>query len=201
MPERPLNPNGKPRITRYQRRSSPPPDKVPPELSPGNVGDLPTTITNKSEIDKVGMGSEVVRLRKAGLTHAEIAIQLGFSTNQISDWLAKYRAMSEEQRLLVHHRSVFNLADNLEETFKDIYDVLERVRGQNADMELKALDRLLKAQERAAVLVEKIELYKENERFKETVLDLLDQEAPGIKAKALKKLSEFKEGVSALRPL
>jgi hypothetical protein len=201
MRDRPLNPNGKPRITKYRRKSTPPPEQVPPELSPGNVGDLPDTIPIKSEIDKSGMGTEVVRLRKAGLTHAEIGIQLGFSQQQVAGWLSKYRSMTEEQRLLVHHRSVFNLADNLEETFKDIYDVLERVRGQNADMELKALDRLLKAQERAAVLVEKIEMYKENERFKETVLDLLDQEAPGIKAKALKKLAEFKEGVSALRPL
>lgn len=201
MRERPLNPNGKPRITRYSQKSTPPPDKVPAHLVPGNTGDLPNIGGAKSEIDKTGMGSEVVRLRKAGLTHADIALQLGFSSQQVSDWLSRYRAMTEEQRLLIHHRSVFNLADNLEETFKDIYDVLERVRGQNADMELKALDRLLKAQERAAMLVEKIELYKENERFKETVLDLLDQEAPGIKAKALKKLSEFKEGVSALRPL
>jgi len=192
-------PNKKP-IGRYLRKA---PATNPPvtAMTLGNTADLPDVVHVKSAIDNTGMGPEIVRLRKNGLTIAEIAQQLGFSVRQVSEWLEKYRGMGEDQKLQVHKRSVFNLADNLEETFKDIYDVLERVKGQNPDMELKALDKLLKAQERAASLVEKIEMYKENERFKEVVLDLLDQEAPGIKAKALKKLSEYKEGIAALRPL
>lgn len=167
--------------------------------------ELPAVGGAKSVIDKLGLGPEVVRLRKAGLTQEEIAIQLSLSRTQVSDWLSKYNNMGVEQRGSVHKRSVFELADRVQDVFEDLYVILEDIRGNteggNRELEVKVLDKVLKAIDMAGNLVEKIEIYKSNERFKEVVLDLLDQEAPGIKAKALRKLSEYKEGISALRPL
>lgn len=153
-------------------------------------------------VEKLGLGPEIVRMRKSGLTYQEIATQLSLDVNHVSNFAARYRNMTEAQRVDVHKRSVFDVAQRLQEVFEDVTEVLSRVRSNNADLEIKAADKLLKCLAMAGDLMEKVQIYEENKRFREIVLDLLDQEAPGIKAKALRRLAEYKsEHLSLLRPL
>lgn len=153
-------------------------------------------------IEKLGLGPEVIRMRKSGLTYSEIATQLSLEVGHVSSFMTRYKSMTEAQRIDVHKRTVFDVAQRLEEVFEDLTEVLNRVRNNNADLEIKAADKLLKCLGMAGDLMEKVQIYEENKRFREIVLDLLDQEAPGIKAKALRRLAEYKsEHLSLLRPL
>jgi hypothetical protein len=191
------------KINQFVSKVFKPAPPTPAGLRISNTDDLPLRGGAGSEIDKLGMGSEVLRLRRSGLTYAEIGQQMGFTVAQVGDWVEKYRnRMSDQQKMIVHQRSIFDMGSRLEEIFQHLDTTLQEIKGSsNRELELKTADRILKAIDLAASLVEKIEMYKENQRFKEVVLDLLDQEAPGIKAKALKQLAQYKEGISALRPL
>lgn len=189
------------RITRWYRAPLPKGATVITEADLPEDLDLPTRNGPFSEIDRIGIGSEIIRLRKEGLTQEEIAKQFNLSRDQIQGWLEKYQKLPPEKKQAVKQRSIFEMSDRLQETFERLEKILIEVQGENRDLEIKVLDKILKAVAQAGVLVEKIELYKANQRFKETVLDLLDQEAPGIRAKALKRLSEYHEGITALRPL
>lgn len=163
--------------------------------------DIPARVP-KGVIEKLGLGPEVVRMRKSGLTYEEIATQLSLEVGHVANFITRYRSMTEAQRIDVHKRTVFDVAQRLEEVFEELTEVLNRVRNNNADLEIKAADKLLKCLGMAGDLMEKVQIYEENKRFREIVLDLLDQEAPGIKAKALRKLAEYKsEHLSLLRPL
>lgn len=162
---------------------------------------LPERNHGGGEIDRLGLGPEIVRLRKAGLTQDEVALELKLSRHQVQHWLEKYNSLEAAAQTKVKTRSIFDMSDRLQETFERLETMLMEIKGENRELEVKILDKILKAIGQAGVLVEKIELYKDNQRFKEVVLELLDQEAPGIKAKALRRLSEHREGIGALRPL
>jgi transcriptional regulator with XRE-family HTH domain len=160
----------------------------------------------QSLIDKLGLGPEVLRLRSAGLSQDEIAQTLKMSRAQIQYWLANYTNLTPAGRASKRGKfgSIFEMGDRLQETFEYLMEKLEELKGTengNAELEVKILDKILKAIAQAGVLVEKIELSKENQRFREVVLDLLDKEAPGIKAKALKRLAEHSSTIALLRPL
>jgi uncharacterized membrane protein YheB (UPF0754 family) len=178
-----------------------------PASDPKTIGmalddlDIPSQVP-RGMIEKLGLGPEVIRMRKSGLTYQDIATQLSLEVGHVSSFIGKYRNMTEAQRVDVHRRSVFDVAQRLQEVFEELTEVLSRVKDNNADLEIKAADKLLKCLSMAGDLMEKVQIYEENKRFREILLDLLDQEAPGIKAKALRKLAEYKsEHLSLLRPL
>lgn len=198
--------NRKPKKLRVKAFFKNKPDSIP-TVTNQSIGqqldtlDLPDRIRN-GVIEKLGLGPEVIRMRKSGLTYNEIATQLSLEVGHVSSFLTRYKSMTEAQRIDVHKRTVFDVAQRLEEVFEDLTEVLNRVRNNNADLEIKAADKLLKCLGMAGDLMEKVQIYEENKRFREIVLDLLDQEAPGIKAKALRRLAEYKsEHLSLLRPL
>jgi transcriptional regulator with XRE-family HTH domain len=153
-------------------------------------------------IDKLGLGPEVLRLRKSGLTLEDIEVQLGIDKNTVSKWLTKYNNLDMDQKKAVQQRSIFGLADRLEENYAELISTLQDViaTGDN-DIKVKVMSEMRQHLKFAMEIMEKLEIIKQNERFKEVVLDLLDQEAPGIKAKALRKLQEHRDAISVLRPM
>lgn len=178
-------------ITRFFKRAVPEPTL-----------DLPVP-KRRSLIDQLGLGPQVVQLRKAGLTAEDIALQLGLKPHQVAQWIWRYRSkLSEEQRLAVHKKSVFDVADRLQEVCDYLYEVLDRVRRKDEDLGVKTSTAIMKSLQMAGDLMEKVQVYEENKRFREVILDLLDKEAPGIKAKAMQRLNEMsKTHVSLLRGL
>jgi len=180
----------------------------PPAYNPvntpqlGNVNQLPIQAGHLSEIDKLGLGPEVIRLRKLGLTHEEIGLQLTLSSQQVSAWLDKYRNLPADQQEEVQKRSIFNLTDRLQESLDSLYGLSTKMKNDlDHGGAVKAEGTILKALTLAGSLIEKLEMQRENDRFRNVILDLLDREAPGIKAKALQELAKYREGISALRPL
>lgn len=176
-------------------------DNTNKDLRVANVtGDGPKI--KRNIIDKLGLGPEVLRLSKAGLTYGDISVQLSLDKSTISEWLTRYNRMTPEDRKPIEARSIFNLAERLQETYAELISTLEDVKlaGDN-DIKVKVIAEMRQQQKFALEIMDKLETMKQNERFKDIVLDLLDQEAPGIKAKALRKLQEHRDAISVLRPL
>lgn len=170
---------------------------------PTNLGSLevPERVV-QTEIDKLGLGSEVIRLKGSGLTNLEIATKLQFSEDQIARYVREYRIMPVEEKRKVHQRSVFHVADELQSHYTELLALLkDAIADENPDLKLNTLKELRQYMKLSADLVEKLQKMKDDEAYKMAVLDILDRMKPGEKAQALKQIAEFKQGLSLLKPL
>jgi len=170
---------------------------------PGSIGALEVPERNvQTEIDKLGLGSEVIRLKSSGLTNEEIATKLQFSEDQVARYLREYRAMPAPEKRKVHQRSVFHVADELQSHYTELLMLLkDAIAEENPDLKLNTLKELRQYMKLSADLVEKLQKMKDDEAYKMAVLDILDRMKPGEKANALKQIAEFKQGLSLLKPL
>lgn len=154
------------------------------------------------EIDKLGLGSEVIKLKGSGLTNAEIATKLQFSEDQIAGYIRDYRALPPDQKRKVHQRNVFHVADELQSHYSELLTVLkDAINNDNQEMKLNTLKELRQYMKLSSELVEKLQKMKDDEAYKMAILDILDRMKPGEKAQALKQMAEFKQGLSLLKPL
>lgn len=156
-----------------------------------------------TEIDKLGLGSEVIRLYSNGMTKQEVADHLGVSKGKIDYYIAKYRNLPLEQKKMVHrtHRSIFDLAERLQETFEMVYTELQEVRGENRELTNRNLQLLLKCIQTGGVFMEKLHAQQEDRRYKAAILQVIEDMAPGTKAKVLKAVSELDLNASIVRRL
>jgi DNA-binding transcriptional MerR regulator len=168
---------------------------------PKEAYDLPNAVHQK-EIDQFGLGPEVIKLKGQGLTNEEIGIKLGFTTSQIQHYVQSYRAMPVEQKKQLHSRSVFHVADELQSHYSELLLLLkEATRDENPDLKLNTLRELRNYMKLSADLVEKLQKMKDDEAYKNAVLDILDKMSPGSKATALKQIANFKQGIAIIKPI
>lgn len=162
--------------------------------------DVPNRIVQK-EIDRVGLGGEVIKLKGQGLTNAEIAAKLQFSEDQVALYIRDYRVMPPEVKRRVHQRNVFHVADELQSHYSELLSVLkDAIDNENQEMKLNSLRELRHYMKLSSELVERLQKMKDDEAYKMAVLDILDKMTPGSKAIALKQIAEFKQGLSLLKP-
>jgi hypothetical protein len=156
----------------------------------------------QSEIDKLGLGSEVIRLKASGLTNEEIGHKLQFTEEQVGRYIREYRTLPPDQKRRVHQRSVFHVADELQSHYSELLGLLkESAYEDNKELKLNTLKELRQYMKLSSDLVEKLQKMKDDEAYKMAVLDILDKMTPGSKAQALKQIAEFKQGLSLLKPL
>lgn len=157
---------------------------------------------NASLIDKLGIGGEVLRLRKAGCTQQEIAKQLNLNPNTVNQWLSRHQALPEESRQAVADRNIFQIAERLQENFAELYRSLEDARNSgDLDSRVKVLAEIRQYLRFAGDLVEKLETMKQNEKFKQAFLEWLDEQAPGAQVAIIRKLQQNRDYFSIIRPL
>jgi predicted transcriptional regulator len=154
----------------------------------------------QSEIDQFGLGAEVVRLYTAGMTQQEIGNELNLTKDQVQHWLEGYRKMSIDDRKTVHKRSIFDLGDRLQEAFEMIYQELIDSK-ENKDLNNKNLQLLLKCIQVGGVFMEKLHAQQEDRRYKAAMLQVMEDMAPGTKAKVLRALSEMDLNSNIVRRL
>ncbi len=178
----------------------------PPTDTP--FGNLPAVAGQRSEIDKMGMGTVILQMRAKGLTYQDIAVQTGFSVTQVGNWLAKYHEMEPEDRVNVIKNSIFNIEERLEEINTKLRTMLEDLENQAAmggtmDRHLynATLKNLMTAVGMAGDFMEKVAVFRGNERLKDSILETLKEVDEALARRVIKKLSEKREMIAALRPL
>lgn len=171
------------------------------KMPDANLYDLPDAVPQK-EIDQLGLGPEVVKLKAQGLTNEEIGQKLGFSKEQVQHYIQSYRSMPLDQKKRLHQRSVFHVADELQSHYSELLSVLkDATANENQDLKLNTLRELRNYMKLSADLVEKLQKMKDDEAYKNAVLDILDKMSPGSKATALKQIATFKQGLSLIKPI
>lgn len=155
----------------------------------------------QSEIEKYDLGSEVVRMYHAGMTQAAIAQDLGLSSDQVRGFLDKYREMSFDEKSSIHKRSIFDLGERLQETFEMVYTELQEIKGDNRDLTNKNLKLLLQCIQTGGVFMEKLHAQQDDRRYKAAMLQVMEDMAPGTKAKVLRALSDMDLNASMVRRL
>lgn len=160
------------------------------------------TVPVLSIIDKMGVGPEILRLRAASMSQAQIAERMNLDVKAVNTWLARYENMDEGQRQDVTKRSIFNVAENMQWQFERLYSMLHELRMDgNYEMELRAHAEYRQLIRQAGDLIEKLHVIKQMERLKEAILDVIEDEAPGLKVKILRKLAENKDYFSVIHPM
>lgn len=161
---------------------------------------LKTRSGAQSEIDQFNLGTQVVQLYTNGVTQAEIGVELNLTRDQVQHWLEKYREMSIDQKRSVHKRSIFDLAERLQESFEMIYNELQ-TQTSNPDLKHKNMSLLLKCIQVGGVFMEKLHQQQDDRRYKAAVLQVMEDMAPGTKAKVQRALSEMDLNQSYVRRL
>jgi predicted transcriptional regulator len=154
----------------------------------------------KSEIDQFNLGTSVVEMYTNGMTQAEIGTELNLTKDQVQHWLEKYREMTIDQKRSVHKRSIFDLAERLQETFEMVYNELIEQKG-NPDLKNKNMSLLLKCIQVGGVFMEKLHQQQDDRRFKAAVLQVMEDLSPGLKAQIQRALSEMDLNQSIVRRL
>lgn len=165
-----------------------------------NVGNDLTPATNI--IDKMGLGGEVLRLAKAGMTQQEIAKQMNLHIGLINEWLKRHQQLPEEARRSVAERNIFQVADRLQENFTEVYRLLEDARAAgDRESWAKAVAEVRQHLRFVGEIVEKLETIKNQQKMQEAFLDWLDEQSPGAKVAIIRKMQESRGYFSILSPL
>ena len=116
--------------------------------------------------------------------------------------------MEPEARVNVTRNSIFNIEERLEEVNTELRTLLEDLKSQSVmggqmdrDLYNKILKNMLTAIGMAGDFLEKVQIYRNNERLKDSILETLKEVDPAIANRVLKKLAEKREMIAALRPL
>ena len=165
---------------------------------------LPARVPRLTEIERDGMGAEVLRLRRQGEAAWRIGQERGYSKAHVQHFIRMYNALNPHDRSLTYARSIYDLTYRLQEKLEDLEEARATASGldgstPNPELELKLHKLEMDAIKMGQGLVERLEKLKSREKFENVVLDLLDTFEPGTKAKALKALSEMSDGIASLR--
>lgn len=152
-------------------------------------GNLPKTV-HPRRIDELGLGPDIIRMRKENRTIKEIAATVGLSPDTVSDWLKEYTNRGPEQRAVTieNANSVFNVKDRLEEHQTRIQRILGKLESQlDGEVEgagvplVMAIGELSKVLKLSFDLMTKVEEMNQRENFKKAMVAALDKVSPGFR--------------------
>ncbi len=170
-------------------------------LIPEEPVDISKVTADNSLVATLGLGKEVVSRRAAGMTYQDIASDLKLTPAQVSAFCTKYSQMAQDRKKKVLGQSIFEVQARLKDAADDLFRLLDEIhKEENYKFELFAMDRIFRLIELAAETLERTEVLADRNRFQAATLSLLATQTDGVKARALKKLSDFQQGSSLLRP-
>lgn len=149
----------------------------------------------QSQIDKLGIGGEVIRLRKMGKSIREIADSFNINSSVVSRFFKYYDSMKNTDKIKYEKRSVFDLADRLEELFITNEKQLHRLEGYDDKVAREYSAEMQKNLTLAMQIIEKRDAYEAMksymERLSSLVSDLLLDELPNKRYAILKSINEL----------
>lgn len=148
----------------------------------------------KSMIYKLGIESEVVKLREAGDTIANIAARFSMSTRTISRFFKHFDSLSLITKAKIKNSSVMNTTDRLEELMAMILRQLNKLEGLDNETHVKYIGELRQTIGLAAQISEKIATYTAYKEFSKAVENILLAELPERRLEIIQRLKELQGG-------
>jgi hypothetical protein len=147
-------------------------------------GNLPT-----SEIERLGIGGELLRLRQQGTTIKKLAEMYNLQSHQVSRFFKRYDQAKPKEKVRLQRTSVFDTTQQLEELMVVIRRQAARLEGVNDDVNVKVLGEWRQVIQLAAQLAEKMANAERFQQFTATVYEILATELPARRTEILKKIS------------
>lgn len=154
-----------------------------------------------SFIEESGLGSEIVRLMQNGMDAEAVAKVFNLPKEQVQTFVRKYNKMEPEERKEVVKKDIMQVFDRLQDQYTQLTAILQDAMDSGkVDEQTKVMTEMRHHLALAATVAEKMMQLQQYEKFREIVLDELNKEAPGIKARCLQRLKEQRENFNLLKP-
>lgn len=146
-----------------------------------------------SIIDKLGIGNEIVALRKQGSTIKELSAMYKLSTATIQRFFKYYDSQSATKKSRYNTSSVFDTVERLEELQTIILRNLHRLEGNNDEVAVKYISELRQTLALAVSVSEKLANAKAFQELKELVATILMSELPHRRKEIVSKIKSVME--------
>ncbi len=144
----------------------------------------------------MGLGSEILELRKRGFPVTRISNIVKLSHSTITNWLTEFDSLPvEEQRELVRlmdQNSVFNLKDNMERLFIQTQTMTKFVED-NPELYTKYIAEQRKQLQMASDILEKAEKLQMHKLALNTILNVIGKVDDDVRVLILKELESNPE--------
>lgn len=148
------------------------------------------------KITRLGMGPEILKMKKLGYSAAKIAQVLGLNVDSTRRWIRNFNALTpsqkKEQIKIMEENSVFNLKDQLEKIYKQTSD-MAKLCENNPDTYVKYLAEQRQMVKLAADIVEKVERLNIQKQTIQIILNCIARVDPEIRRQIMKELESVKE--------
>lgn len=156
---------------------------------------------HKGIIERLGIGSELIRLREhENKTIAEIAALHNLCPQTVSRFFKYYASLKPSQQVKVRKSSVFDTTERLEDLMTMIMSQLARLQGSNDEVAVRYTDQLRQTIQMAAQLTEKMTNYAAYQTFTKSVVEILLTELPGRRNEILSKIQVIGKTQELLKP-
>ena len=167
-------------------------DEFEEGLEPRN----PNRVGPRHVIDVMGLGPEVLRLKRLRLHTYEIANQLNqvheglnISHDAVNNWITHYEALPPEEQAKIESTTIYNLAQRVQDLAVDVSTITNRPSTDD-QAKLKGHKVTRKILQLVAKVTEDLENMKRDEQVRSGMMDIMDRIHPGARRTIEQRLLE-----------
>lgn len=134
--------------------------------------------SRKCVIDRLGIGSELLRQREQGQTMTSIAHKYSLSPRTVIRWFEYFDSLKPTQKSAYVGKSVFDTVQRLEELSAMLLQQIARLQGSQDDIAVKYVSEYKDTLRLALTFSEKLLKIKAYQEFKEKVSNILLKYVP-----------------------
>lgn len=144
-----------------------------------------------SKIERLKMGSEIIRLRNNGKNYKETGDYLGISPQKVSQFCKAYDAAPPSKKAELKKSSIFDIASNMEDLGAMIYRQLARLENTDPEHHVKYTGELRQLLVAAQKFMESHSAQRKIDSIGMLVSEILMDELPEKRAKVLARFREI----------
>lgn len=142
-----------------------------------------------SKIERLNLGSEIVRMRNNGQSFKDIGTYLDVSPDSVSKFCKVYDASTPAQKAELKKSSIFDIANNIEELGAMLYRQLARLENTDPEHHVKYAAELRQTIAMADKFLEKNSARQKMDTLGQLVLEILIDELPEKRAQVIKRFA------------
>ena len=142
-----------------------------------------------SKIERLKLGSEIVRMRNNGQNYKDIGTYLDIDPSSVSKFCKAYDASTPAEKAELKKSSIFDIANNIEEMGAMLYRQLARLENADPEHHVKYAAELRQTIALADKFLEKNTARQKMDTLGQLVLEILIDELPEKRAQVIKRFA------------
>lgn len=145
----------------------------------------------KSKIERLGLGAEIVQMRRNGSSYREIGAALDVNPASVSKFCKIYDLATPAKKAELRKKSIFDTAQNMEDLAAALYRQLARLEVSDPEHHVKYVSEMRQLIISAQKFMEHLSTKQKIDNISQLVMEILLQELPERRGEILKKFSEI----------